>query len=174
MSTNVRKSDKSIDASSMNYNSQIDLQPGDIVLDDRHPIGAMLVIEEAPLSADAHPDVNLNDTMNINRGVSECDRVYRCLKLPSGDEKVGVPSSEDVLDIPESVLTRYPIESAIEGADLPLSLHLLTTFVVDFRNSEVESVNFNDLLDAIVELEDHPGELIVEGVYSALAATRGT
>lgn len=142
----------------------IDLQPGDIVTDDRGGITPYIVLDRSPMNAEDHPDVDLNDPILHQHRVAPNERVFSCVPLPDPREAGQVSPPSEVAAIPESVLTRYPVDAAREDIHVPLPIHNLASFALDLASAEGSDLSIEDVQNAIAALDDYPSDVLNEAI----------
>lgn len=105
---------------------------GSIVL-DRARNKALRVVSRDHRRAGDHPDVDVDDAMAREWGVTEDDAVYDCVFLPTGEDAVSSPKRPYAY--PEGRLTRYPVETALDED----ARRVHTQIVIEFLATVLES-----------------------------------
>jgi hypothetical protein len=83
---------------------------GSVVL-DRARNTPLRVVARDHRDAGEHPEVDVDDAMAQQWGITEFDDVYECVFLPTGEDAVSSPRKSYAY--PASRLTRFPVEAAL-------------------------------------------------------------
>lgn len=83
---------------------------GSVVL-DRARNTPLRVVGRDHRDAVEHPEVDVDDAMAQQYGLTESDDVYKCVFLPTGEDKVSSPRKSYAY--PASRLPRFPVEAAL-------------------------------------------------------------
>jgi hypothetical protein len=101
------------------------LRLGSVVIDRSRNVPLRVVdVDHRP--AGEHPQVDVDDPMARQWGVTAEDTVYDCVFLPTGEDAVTAPKKSYAY--PESRLTRFPVEAALP--EDPRRIH--TQIIVEF------------------------------------------
>lgn len=149
---------------------------GSVVL-DRSRNQPLRVVGRDHRRAGEHPDIDVDDAMAQQWGVTEDDVVYDCVFLPTGEDAVSSPKRPYAY--PEGRLTRYPVEAALDDDARRVHTQILTEFLAavlerakaDKRADRRVGAVFEMVNEADFEAEVPPEVLLEEAEELADVAT---
>jgi len=122
---------------------------GSIVL-DRARNQALRVVGRDHRRAGDHPDVDVDDAMAREWGVTEDDVVYDCVFLPTGEDAVSSPKRPYAY--PEGRLTRFPVEAALDEDARRIHTQIVTEFLAAVLESAKTDKRAERRVGAIFEM----------------------
>jgi len=148
------------------------LRLGSVVL-DRARNKPLRIVGRDHRDAGDHPDVDVDDAMAQQWGVTESDDVYDCVFLPTGEDAVSAPRK--AYAYPENRLTRFPVEAALEEDARRIHTQIIIEFLAalleytkraDRKLGEDSDFSWTDTVaDAVIALEfeaEVPPEVLLE------------
>jgi hypothetical protein len=133
---------------------------GEIVVDLAQGV-PLQVVEVAHRSAGEHPQVTVDEETRALWGVTEDERVYDCVFLPTEEDRVDAPSN--TYAYPAGRLARVPVEQAVDGDARRIPTQIVIEFLADVLADCRRADQFDvaeTLLDAVGE-SSAPSELSV-------------
>jgi len=122
---------------------------GSVVL-DRARNQPLRVVGRDYRRAGDHSDVDVDDAMAREWGVTEDDVVYDCVFLPTGEDAVSSPKRPYAY--PEGRLTRFPVEAALDEDARRVHTQILTEFLAAVLESAKADKRAERRVGAIFEM----------------------
>lgn len=140
------------------------IRVGSVVLDRARNKPLRVVGKDHRIARD-HPNVQVDDAMARQWGVTPEDTVFDCVFLPTGDDAVTAPRK--VYAYPEARLTRYPVEAALP--DDARRIHtqiLIEAFAAVLSKADEEGPSVRENVERAIAFSDIqaeiPGEILLE------------
>ena len=149
------------------------LRLGSVVIDRSRNVPLRVVnIDHRP--AGEHPEVDVDDAMAQQWGVTESDDVYECVFLPTGEGAVSSPRKSYAY--PASRLTRFPVEAALEDNACRIHTQIIEEVLADvLLAADVEGTSVRQNVETAISRSKIdaklPSEVLLEEAAEIADAT---